>query len=240
MGCMPARATTASRDSIGDQLREALAWLKAHSSKATRDGMARYAIPSQRALGVAMKDIKTLGKRIGRNQALADALWETDVYEARMLTSFVGDPNAITSAQMDAWCKQFDNWAICDTLCFNLFDRTPHAWKKLGPWSRRSAEFEKRTAFALLWSLALHDREASDQAFLAALPLIVEAADDDRNFVWKAVAMALKAVGKRNPRLRKAALELAERLTATANPAAQRIGKDALRELGPKDAKRSR
>ena len=58
--------------------------------------MARYAIPSDHAYGVAMKDIKALGKTLGRNQALAVALWDTGVYEARMLASFVGDPAQLT------------------------------------------------------------------------------------------------------------------------------------------------
>jgi 3-methyladenine DNA glycosylase AlkD len=223
--------------SIDAQVTEVMAWLKAHSSKATRDGMARYAIPSENALGVAMKDMKAFGKSVGHNQALANALWKTGVYEARILTSFVGDPTTITAAQMDAWCKDFDNWAICDSLCFNLFDRTPHAWKKLGPWSRKKGEFEKRTAFALLWSLALHDRHADDQAFIDALSLIEQAADDERNFVWKAVAMALKAIGKRNAKLRVAAMDLAVRLAASPNPSPQRIGKDAVRELGTKARK---
>ena len=124
--------------------------------------MARYAIPSEHAYGVAMKDIKALGKTLGPDQALASALWDTGVYEARMLASFVGDPAQLTSAQMDRWCKSFDNWAFCDAMCFNLFDRTPHAWAKVRQWSSRRGEFEKRTAFALLWSLTVHDKAASD------------------------------------------------------------------------------
>ena len=91
-----------------------------------------------RAYGVAMKDMKTLGTTLGRDHALADALWSTGVYEARMLASFVGDPAQLTPAQMDRWCKDFDNWAFCDTMSFNLFDRTPHAWAKVTQWSRRS------------------------------------------------------------------------------------------------------
>jgi len=54
--------------------------------------MSRYAIPSDNALGVAMRDIKALGQRLGRNQELAAALWKTGVYEARMLASFVEIP----------------------------------------------------------------------------------------------------------------------------------------------------
>ena len=121
----------ASKRSVQDQVQFALTWLKRHSTKATLDGMARYAIPSDHAYGVAMKDIKALGKTLGRNQPLAVALWATGVYEARMLASFVGDPERLTPAQMDRWCKDFDNWAFCDAMSFNLFDRTPHAWAKV-------------------------------------------------------------------------------------------------------------
>lgn len=216
---------------LDDQVREALKWLKSRRTRAIRDGMARYAIPSKHALGVAMKDIKTLGKRLGQNQELAAALWETGVYEARMLASFVGDPARITPAQMDRWCKDFDNWAFCDAMCFNLFDRTPHAWSKVKQWSGSKAEFVKRTAFALLWSLSVHDKGAGDEHFLQGLVLIENAAHDDRHFVKKAVNMALRAIGKRNRALNASAVAVARRLASSSNKTARWIGKDALREL---------
>jgi len=214
-----------------DQLPSALQWLKSHGTKATRDGMARYAIPSDHALGVAMRDIKALGKQLGINHELAIALWDTGVYEARMLASFVGDPALLSSAQMDRWCRQFDNWAFCDAMSFNLFDRSPLAWSKVTQWSRKRNEFEKRTAFALLWSLTVHDKGAPDEQFLNGLALIEREATDERNFVKKAVNMALRAVGKRNRKLNAAAIALARRLAASKDPTAQWVGKDALKEL---------
>jgi 3-methyladenine DNA glycosylase AlkD len=220
-----------NEQSVADEVQSALRWLKAHSSKATLNGMARYAIPSDHALGVAMKDIKALGQQLGRNQELAAALWETGVYEARMLASFVGDPARITPAQMDRWCKQFDNWAFCDAMCFNLFDRTPHAWDKVAKWSSSNREFIKRTAFALLWSLSVHDKGAGDEQFVRGLALIERAADDERNFVKKGVNMALRAIGKRNRALNTAAAAAARRLSGSPNAAAQWVGKDALKEL---------
>ena len=216
---------------VADDVQSALQWLKDHSTKATRDGMARYAIPSDHALGVAMKDIKALGKQLGHNQELAAALWETGVYEARMLASFVGDPSRITPAQMDRWCKEFDNWAFCDAMCFNLFDRTPHAWDKVTEWSSSNEEFVKRTAFALVWSLSVHDKGAGNEAFVEALVLIERAAGDERNFVKKAVNMALRAIGKRNRALHTAAVATARRLAGSPNATARWVGKDALREL---------
>jgi len=193
--------------------------------------MARYAIPSDHAYGVAMKDIKALGKVLGTNQALAVALWDTGVYEARMLASFVGDPEQLTAAQMDRWCREFDNWAFCDAMSFNLFDRSPHAWTKVAQWSGRRKEFEKRTAFALLWSLTVHDKTAADERFLEGLALIEREAADERNFVKKAVNMALRAVGKRNRALNAAAVAVARRLAASEDATARWVGTDALREL---------
>jgi 3-methyladenine DNA glycosylase AlkD len=216
---------------VDAQVASALKWLKGHSSKATRDGMARFAIPADHAYGVAMKDIKTLGKQLGRNHALSVALWKTGVYEARMLASFVGDPNRLTPAQMDRWCRDFDNWAFCDAMSFNLFDRSPHAWNKVRQWSGKPREFEKRTAFALLWSLSVHDKTAPDERFLEGLSLIEREAGDERHFVKKAVNMALRAVGKRNRALNAAAVDVSQRLAGDSDLTRRWVGKDALREL---------
>ena len=100
----------AKSPSLDDEVRSALQWLKSHSTKTTLDGMARYGIPSDKAFGVAMKDMKVLGKKLGRNHELAAALWDTGAYEARMVCSFVDDPALVTAAQMDRWCHDFDNW----------------------------------------------------------------------------------------------------------------------------------
>jgi 3-methyladenine DNA glycosylase AlkD len=196
--------------------------------------MARYGIVAPKAFGVSMADIQRLAKQLGRDHELAAALWATGWFEPRMLTAFVDDPALVTAAQMDRWARDFDNWAVCDTLCFKLFDRTPHAWKKIEQWCRREEEFVKRAGFALLASLALHDKAAPDAPFLKSLRLIERGSVDERNFVKKGVSWALRAVGKRNPRLRSGALALARELAASQQPAARWVGKDALRDLGRK------
>jgi 3-methyladenine DNA glycosylase AlkD len=208
--------------------------LKRLGSKANRDGMARYAIPSDNAFGVSVGDIRKVAKRLGRDHDLALELWETGLYEPRMLACFVADPATITPAQMDRWCRDFDSWAICDTACFHLFDRTVHAWRKVELWAGRRDEFVKRAAFALLASLALHDKKIDDGPFAKLLPLIEREAGDGRNFVKKGVSWALRSIGRRNRTLHATAVAMAERLSKSKEAAARWIGKDALRELkGP-------
>jgi 3-methyladenine DNA glycosylase AlkD len=208
-----------------------LTWLKRHASKRTRDGMARYAIPSDNAFGVTVGTMRALAKRLGRNHELAAALWKSGWYEARMVASFVDEPSRVTPAQMDRWCRDFDNWAICDTVCFHLFDRTPHAWNKVAQWSSNEKEFVKRAAFALLASLAGHAKGTDDDPFLHSLALIERAATDERNFVKKSVSWALRGVGRRNAILNAAAVKVARRLLASQEPAARWVAKDALKYL---------
>jgi 3-methyladenine DNA glycosylase AlkD len=208
--------------------------LRQQSTKAQREALSRYGIVAPTALGVSVGDLKKISKTLGRQQALAEALWSTAIYEARMLAAFIGEPERVTPALMDRWCKDFDNWAICDQVCFHLFDRTPHAWSKVEKWSTRKPEFEKRAAFALLWGLTVHDKQAGDASFIQALKRIESAASDERHFVKKAVNMALRATGKRNAQLRAAATQTAKRLASSTNEDERWIGRDALRELGRK------
>ncbi|HET7217623.1 MAG TPA: DNA alkylation repair protein [Vicinamibacterales bacterium] len=220
---------------LGKRVEDVLRSLERKASKRVRDDMrTRYGITAAKAFGVPMAAMQQIGRALGRDQALAAALWETGWYEARMVACFVADPALVTAAQMDRWVRGMDNWGICDTACFFLFDRTPHAWRKVEQWSRRREEFVKRTAFALIACLALHDKQAADERFLRLLPLIARGATDDRNFVKKGVSWALRAVGRRNPVLNAAASDTAERLTRSDNPAARWIGNDALRDLRKK------
>lgn len=216
---------------------DAVAWLRGHASPAARDGMARFAIPSDHALGVGMKDVQALAKQAGRDHALAQALWDTGIYEARLLAAYVAEPERLTAAQMDRWCRDFDNWAVCDTLCFVLFDRTPHAWRKVEQWASRRDEFQKRAAFALLASLALHGH-GDAASYRRGLALVEREAGDERNFVRKGASWALRSLGRRSE-VREDALQLAQRLSMSDVATERWLGKDALRDLGKHGPRKS-
>src|SRR6185312_8068174 len=139
---------TIPKKEIGSSITDdVVARLRKLGSKSVRDGMLRYGIPNENAFGVSVGKIQKLSREVGRNHELALALWETGFYEARMLAAFVDDPKLVTAAQMDRWCKDFDNWGIVDTVCFKLWDKSPHAFHKVEQWATRKDEFQKRAAF---------------------------------------------------------------------------------------------
>lgn len=195
------------------------------------EGMARFGITTRKVFGVSTPDLRKMAREIGKNHDLAQELWSVDVLETRGLAFLIDDPSEVTEKQMEQWVREFDNWAVCDGCCANLFDKTVFAWKKAVEWSQRKREFEKRAAFTLMAALAVHDKKAADKEFVSFLPIIKREAKDERNFVKKAVNWALRQIGKRNLALNKKAIQTAREIQRMNSRSAKWIAADALREL---------
>jgi 3-methyladenine DNA glycosylase AlkD len=210
---------------------ELLAALRAHANPANVAGMARYGISSTGTLGVPMPVLRRLAKQAGKDHKLAEALWKSGIHEARILATLVDEPSKVTARQMHAWAHDFDSWDVCDQACQNLFRYTPMAFAKAAQWAHARPEFVRRAGFSLMAGLAVKAKHATDEQFIALLPLIGEAAGDDRNLVKKAVNWALRQIGKRNRRLHRLALTAAAEIGQQDSPSARWIAADALREL---------
>ena len=198
-------------------------------------GMARFGIVAKKAFGVSAPVLKNLAgeikKKTDDRHQLALELWKSGIHEARIIAYLIADPKKVTPEQMDSWARDFDNWAICDGACGHLFCKTEFAYEKVFEWSAREEEFVKRAGIVLMAWLAVHDKKADDARLAQFLPVLESKADDERNFVKKAVNWSLRQIGKRNANLHKLAVETAERIKARNTRAARWIASDALREL---------
>ena len=210
---------------------EVMAWLRAHADPANAAGMARFGISTEGTLGVTMPLIRELAKNAGRDHDLALRLWASGGHEGRLLAPLVEEVGRASREQIEGWVVQIESWDICDQLCLNLLHKLPYARELPGQWSQREEEFVRRAAFALIAVLAVHDKKADDSLFEGYLKLAVEASDDDRNNVKKAVNWALRQIGKRNAVLREKAVAAAEKIKAKGTAPARWIASDALREL---------
>jgi 3-methyladenine DNA glycosylase AlkD len=213
------------------QYREILNQLQDLSDPQAVAGMARFGINPHKTYGVSVVNLRRMAKRIGQDHRLAQQLWGSGFHEARILASLVDIPESVGEAQMESWVKDFDSWDVCDQCCSNLFDKTKFAYRKAAGWSKHKEEFVKRAGFVLMATLAVHDREAKNEAFQRFLPIIKRECTDERNFVRKAVNWALRQIGKRNLYLNQMAIKTAKEIKAIKSPAARWIGADALREL---------
>ncbi len=212
--------------------REVISELRSRANPGDLEGMARFGIATDRALGgSSIPHLRWLAKRLGKDHRLAAELWASRIHEARILAGLVDDPAAVTEEQMEAWAAEFDSWDVVDGVCGSLFDKTPFAYGKAVEWSSRREEFVKRAAFALMAMLALHDKQAEDRSFEVFLPIIERESGDPRNLVRKAVNWALRQIGKRNLALNAKAIATAVRIKESGVRSAKWVASDALREL---------
>jgi 3-methyladenine DNA glycosylase AlkD len=205
--------------------------LRRLGTKRNVEGMARYGIRAEKVFGVSKPKLDALARKIGKNHALGLALWSTGIQDAKILAGLICEPGKVTAAQMELWVRDFDNWDSCDGTCCHLFVFAEPAWPKAFTWTKRKEEFQKRGGFALAAYLAYRDKAAADAKYLSFLKVIEREAEDERNFVRKAVNWALRNIGKRNQKLNRAAIATALRVQKKESRAARWIAADALREL---------
>lgn len=210
---------------------EVLTRLKSLSNPQNKEGMARFGINTDHALGISLYALRSMAKEIGKDHDLAQALWTSGIHEARILASLVAEPEKVTEALMEVWVNDFASWDVCDQVCSNLFDRTRFAYRKAVEWSQRNEEFVKRAGFVLMATLSVHDKTAANQAFEQFFPHILREAIDERNFVKKAVNWALRQIGKRNLMLNNKAVNLAQEMQKSDVQTSRWIASNALREL---------
>ena len=117
---------------------------KASADPDERAKLDRYGIPDGNAVGIPMRTLLAKERMLGRDMALARALWASDGYEACKLAAMVADPDALTPADMDRWVVDFDSWAICDTVAFRLFRHSRHAFARATEWMRDSRTMVRR------------------------------------------------------------------------------------------------
>ena len=134
--CM-AEKTKTDQPSVENQLRAALKSLEQMSTRRDLDNLVRFGITATRPFGVSMANLKVLAKRVGPHHELAAALWNTDRRGAHAGHAH-RRAGAVTPAQMERWCRDFDNWGICDTACFALADRARRTLGRRSPRNRPS------------------------------------------------------------------------------------------------------
>jgi 3-methyladenine DNA glycosylase AlkD len=221
------RPTSADKWTKAAVLRE----LKKLADPKVRAQLAYFGVNVPKAHGISAPVLHKFARHIGKDQSLAEELWSSGIHEARILAALIGESEKVTAAQMERWVRDFDSWDVVDTACCYLYAAAKPAWDKIYEWSSRRAEFEKRAAFSLAAYLSYKDKPAADARFGHFLSVIEREANDERNFVRKAVNWALRNIGKRNLRLNKAAIRSAGRIRQLGSPTARWIAADALREL---------
>ena len=137
---------------VSDTVNRIMKDLKANADADFKASEEKLGINISKAYGVPMPALRSIAKRTGIDQRVADELWKTGVHEARILASMVYDPDSITENKVDSLIREVDSWDLCDICCGELFSKTVYADKKI-------------VMIKQPWNLKFIDEHASDNLF---------------------------------------------------------------------------
>ena len=60
------------------------------------EGMKKFGITPKRAYGISIPDLRKLGREIGKNNLLAQELWDIDTRETRILATLIDESEKVT------------------------------------------------------------------------------------------------------------------------------------------------
>jgi len=230
-----AGARPAGRRELEGVVAAIVADLRARRSPRDIAGRARFGIlPTIETVGVSMTTLRQLARTLPKDAALARRLWRVPMHEARLLASMLMPRDAVTRPLMETWARDFASWDLVDQCTNDLFDRHPEALDVAFEWATRDDEFVKRAGVVLVAGVARHRKDIDDATLATTLPMLSEAAKDERNFVKKGVSWALRTIAKARPALAPHVRSVATALVAGPEPAGRWVGRDVVRELDAK------
>ena len=157
--------------------------------------------------------MRKLAKRVGRNRELAQALWKTEVYDARVIALLIDDPAQITRDQAEKQVEELAGGMLAHVFasCDATLAKTSFMVVLAEEWVRSDDQVRRDCGYGLLYEASkLSERKAPSEAFfLAHVERIAATIDGESEKVRLSMAAALMGIGKRTAVLNKAALKVA-------------------------------
>ena len=193
-----------------------LAQLEAHEDLERAIQMRDYHKIDRRYLGLTNPLINDLTAKwradLGNEArvAVADGLWRTDVYEARLAATKLLTTARIKPDDTDAWrliaswVPDFDSWAIADHACSAGSKRLvadPQRIDEIEAWVSSDHMWTRRAALVttLPWTKQNHPRAAEKAIRDRVLGWAAELVPDREWFIQKAIAWWLRELSKHDP-----------------------------------------
>lgn len=208
---------------IPETVEQALDLLRAHEEPGRAEGSAAYHKADREYLGVPNPAINDLTKEWRRGMtvearvALAAALWDTNIFEARiaaakLLTQARIKGDAAVWDLLVSWVPDFDSWAIADHACSALSRRLqadPARLDVVEGWTGSDHMWTRRAALVATLHLTKsnHPSVAEAAARDRVLGWAAGYVPDREWFIQKAVGWWLRDLSKHDPARVRAFLE---------------------------------
>ncbi len=166
-----------------------------------------------KSFGIGLTKLRKLAKQIGRDHAMAQKLWQSDIYDAKVIGLLIDDPKKISRAQAETQVEQLQGGLLAHVFasCNATLAKAPFAFEIAGEWMDSKDPIRRRCGYTLVYELSKKKIAGMDDTYcLERIAFIQEELQGEEMWVREAMGGALMGLGKRNKKLNKAAVRAAK------------------------------
>lgn len=167
-----------------------------------------------KSFGIGLTILRKLAKQIGRDHALALKLWDSDIYDARIIALLIDDPKQITREQVEMQVENLKQGHLAHVFssCGTPLVKTSFVVTLMVEWMKSKDAMRRSCGYGLLYEISKSKKKSTpdDAFFLGKIEDIRKSFHEERKIVQGSMGGALMGIGKRNANLNAVALELAK------------------------------
>ena len=197
---------------------EILAYLKANQDAR---GIAHWQVHKEasgglRSYGIGLTRLRKFAKTVGKDAKLASKLWQSNIYEMKIIALLIDDPKTITIEQAESQVEQLQGGLLAHVFssCDAKLARTSFVVELSDKWIKSKDPVRQRCGYGLLYETSKsYKKSAPDEAhFLNHVAHIDKSCEKKSIDILMAMAGALMGIGKRSKALHSEALRVARKI----------------------------
>jgi len=169
-----------------------------------------------KSFGIGLTVLRKLAKQIGRNRPLALQLWDSDIYDAKIIALLIDDPKQITREQAEMQVEHLKQGHLAHVFssCGAPLAKTPFVVDLLVEWINSEDKMRRSCGYGLLYEISKSKKKSApdNDFFQDCIEKIRVSFDNEHIAVQGAMGGALLGIGKRNAILNAAALKVAKKI----------------------------
>jgi 3-methyladenine DNA glycosylase AlkD len=167
-----------------------------------------------KSFGIGLTVLRKMAKKVGRNHEFAKELWESDIYDVKVISLLIDDPKLMTIEQAESQVDHLyqGHFAHVFSSCDAALAKTSFVVPLLMDWINSDSTIRKRCGYGLLYEVSKFTKKSApnNAFFLDRIKQILKSFKDEKNIIKGAMGGALLGIGKRNVELNSAALKVAQ------------------------------
>lgn len=166
-----------------------------------------------KSFGIGLTVLRKIAKKVGRNHDFSKELWESDIYDVKIISLLIDDPKLMTIEQSELQVDQLYHgyFAHIFSSCDAALAKTSFVVPLLMKWINSNSTIRKCCGYGLLYEVSKFTKKSAPSTafFLDRIEHIQKSFKNEKNSIRVAMGGALMGIGKRNIELNSAALKLA-------------------------------